>query len=173
MNLSFLPVGNWVDVIVIIFLIRGGYIGLQRGFSIELFKVLGAVATCVLSLLYYGHLGKWLATSSFLSLQVANFLSFLILFFLLLLVFRTVRVLLFKVLHLELLGEIEKWGGLILGLGRSLVFASLFLFALTLLPFEYIKESVEQESFSGAELKEMGPRMLEFIVRFKPETEGE
>jgi len=39
MNLNFLPQTNWVDIIVVIFLIRGGYIGLSKGFSVELFKI--------------------------------------------------------------------------------------------------------------------------------------
>ena len=168
MDLTFLPVINWVDLIVIIFLIRGGYIGLSRGFSVELFKVLGAIASSVLSLLYYNKLGLWLSSHSFLSLEVADFLSFVILFFTLLFIFKAVRVLLFRILHLELFCGLERWGGLILGIGRSIVFASLFLFTLTLLPVTYLKQSVENESFSGPYLKDVAPQVVKFIVRFKP-----
>ena len=171
MTLDFIPETNWVDIIVVIFLIRGGYIGLTRGFSVELFKILGAIGTCVLTLLYYKQLGTWLVSHSFLSLQIADFLSFLILLFALLIIFRALRVLIFKVLHLELFYGLEKWGGLVLGLGRSIVFASLFLFVLALLPVEYIKESVEAKSFSGPYLKEVAPKVLGFIVRFKPKEE--
>jgi membrane protein required for colicin V production len=171
MNLDFLPETNWVDIIVVIFLIRGGYIGYNLGFSVELFKLLGAVVATVLSLIYYADIGNWLTSHSFLSLQVANFISFLALFFSLLLVFKLVRTLLFRILHLELFGGLERWGGFTLGLGRSLIFASLFVFALTLLPVTYLKESVEEKSLSGAYLKELAPKVVDFIVMFRPKEE--
>jgi len=168
MDLSFLPETNWVDIIVVILLIRGGYIGLSRGFSVELFKTLGAIAACVLSLLYYQGLAEWLASHSFLSLQTARVISFLILVFLLVLTFNVVRILIFKILHIELFYGLEKWGGLGLGLARSIVYTSLFLFVLTLFPLAYFKQSVEENSFSGPYLKKVAPKVLEFIVKFRP-----
>lgn len=163
-----LPEANWVDLIVIIFLIRGCYIGFEAGFSVELFKSLGTVAATVITLLYYAWLGEWLASNSFLSHQAANSISCLMLFFSLLFVFKVVRNLLFKILHLELFGALERWGGFFLGLVRSAIFASLFVFVLALMPFEYIKESVEKNSFSGPHLKKVGPRIMDFIIMFRP-----
>lgn len=171
MNLSFIPETNWVDIIVVIFLIRGGYIGLGQGFSVELFKTLGAITATVASLLYYERVGEWLSSHSFLSLQIAEIISFLALFFSLLIVFKLVRTFLFKVLHFQLIGSnLERWGGFSLGLLRSVVFASLFCVMLTLIPVEYFKKSVEQRSFSGPYLKQVVPKVLEFIVMFKPKT---
>ncbi|NQS99715.1 MAG: CvpA family protein [Candidatus Omnitrophica bacterium] len=172
MKLSFLPETNWVDIIIVIFLIRGGYIGLIQGFSVELFKTLGAIAATVVSLLYYVRVGGWLAAHSFLSPQAAKIIIFLIFFFLLLFVFRLIRVLLFKVLHLELLNSnLEKWVGLVLGLGRAVIFASFFVIALTLIPVNYLNKSAEEKSFSGPYLKEVAPRVMKFIVMFKPDSE--
>jgi len=168
MNFAFLPQINWVDIIVVIFLIRGGYIGLSQGFSVELFKILGTVAACVLSFLYYAKAAAWLACHSFLSPQVVNPISFLVLFFSLLIAFKMGRILLFRILHLELFGSLERWGGLTLGLARSLIFASLFLFVLTLLPVKYFQESVEEKSFSGSYIKKVAPKVLDFVVQFKP-----
>ncbi len=170
MNLNFLPQINWVDIIVAIFLIRGGYVGLNQGFSIELFKVLGTVAACVVSLSYYVKAAGWLASHSFLSPQAVNPISFVVLFFSVLIAFRILIIFLFRILHLGLFGALEKWGGLALGLTRSLIFASLFLFVLTLLPVEYFKESVEEKSFSGAYLKEIAPGVLDFVIQFKPKA---
>ena len=173
MNLNFLPETNWVDIIVIIFLIRGGYIGLTQGLSVELFKTLGAVGACVVTLLYYNRLGQYLSSHSFLSLQIAGFLAFLVLIFSLLFIFRTIRVLVCKVLNLQLFYGLEKWGGLGLGLARSIIFASLFLFVLALIPVQYIKESVEVKSLSGPYLKQVAPKVLDFIVMFRPKPEDE
>lgn len=168
MDLSFLPEINWVDIIVVTFLIRGCYIGLNQGFSVELFKTLGAIAATVLAFLYYANLGEWLKLHSFLSIQVASIISFSVLVFSLLIAFKAVRILLFSILHIELFGSLERWGGFTLGLVRGLVFASLFLFALTLLPGTYFKQSVEERSFSGPYLKEIAPKVVDFIVMFKP-----
>jgi len=173
MNLDFLPQTNWVDIIVIILLIRGGYIGLNQGFSVELFKVVGAVGVTVFSLLYYNKLGLWLSSHSFLPLQIAEFFSFLVLILALLFIFKLIRVLLFKILHLELFYGVERWGGFTLGLARSVIFTSLLLFALTLLPSEYIRGSVQDKSLFGPYLKEVAPKALNFIVRFKPKSEEE
>ena len=76
----------------------------------------------------------------------------------------------FRILHLGLFGALEKWGGFTLGLTRSLIFVSLFLFVLTLLPVEYFKKSVEERSFSGAYLKEIAPGVLDFVIQFKPKA---
>ena len=173
MDLSFLPKINWVDVIVVIFLIRGSYIGLRQGFSVELFKIFGAIAAGTVSLLYYSELGRWIASHSFLSAQIADFLSFLILFFVLLLAVKIIRIFLFKILHLQLFYGLEKIGGVALGLGRSVIFVSLFLFGLNLLPVEYIQKSIEEKSLSGPYVKKAAPEILNFIVRFKPENGGE
>lgn len=172
MNLDFLLEMNWVDLIVVIFLVRGGYVGFSQGFSVEIFKTAGMIAASVLSLLHYSRVGASLSSCSFLPIQIANFISFLAIFFALLIVFKIVRVVLFKLLHLELFGGLQMWGGLILGLARSLIFASLFLFALTMLPVEYFRESIEEKSFSGAYLKGIVPRILDFIVMFSPKDIG-
>lgn len=144
---------------------------MERGLSIEVFKTVAAVAACVVSIIYYSELGEFLSAHSFLSLQVAQFLAFSIIFFSLLFIFKVVRVLLFKVLRLELLPSWEKWGGLTLGLARSAVFASLFLFGLTLLPVNYLKESVQERSFSGPHLIKVAPKVADFIGMFKPKKE--
>jgi len=144
---------------------------LERGLSIEVFKTVAAVAACVAALNFYESLGQLLASHSFLTPQVAQFLTFSIILFSLLFVFRLVRILLFRILRLELLPGWEKWGGLTLGLGRSIVFASLFIFGLTLLSVDYLKVSVEERSLSGPHLIKVAPKVADFIGMFKPKKE--
>ncbi len=168
MNLSYLPRINWIDIIVVISLFRGGYIGLVRGFSVELFKLIGMVATAILTVLYYESLSLFLASHSFLPLEAANVVSVVFLFASLLLIFKLVRVLLFRVLHLELFGSLEKWGGCVLGFLRGFVFASLLLFVITLLPIEYAQKSIDEKSFLGPRIKQIVPQVTEFAMKFRP-----
>lgn len=168
---SFFPEINWVDIIVVAFLIRGGYIGLSRGFSVELFKIIGAIASVILSLLYYKIAGEWVAQHSFLSLPTANFLSISIIIFALLFIFRVLRILLFKVVHLELLCVfLERSGGVILGIARSIVWVSLLLFVLTLPPITYLRESVECNSLLGPYVKQVAVRLVDLVVSYNPEN---
>lgn len=153
------------------FLIRGGYIGLSRGFSVEFFKIIGAIASVVLALLFYKIAGEWVAGHSFLSLPTANFLSIICIVCVLLFVFRLLRIFLFKVLHLELLSVfLERTGGLILGIARSIIWASLFLFVLTLPPITYLRESVECNSLVGSCVKQVAVRLLELVTSYNPEN---
>ncbi len=153
------------------FLIRGGYIGLSRGFSVELFKIIGAIASVILSLLYYKIAGEWVARNSFLSLPTANFLAISVIIFALLFIFRILRILLFKVLHLELLCVfLERSGGVILGVARSLIWASLLLFVLTLPPITYLRESVEARSLVGPYVKQISAKIVELVVNYNPEN---
>lgn len=173
MDLSLLPEANWLDIIVLIFLVRGAYIGLSRGLSAELSKLLGVILTVVFSLAFYDILGGWLASSSFLSLQVANFISFLVLVLIFAMLSRIVRVFLFNILHLELFGGLEKWGGFILGIGRSLILGSLFLYAITLVPISYFRESVQEKSLFAPYLTGLAPKIVNVIFMFKPQMPEE
>ena len=166
--MTFLPQTNWVDIIVVIFLIRGGYIGLHQGFSVELFKTLGAVVATVVAFLCYAQIGEWVASRSILTPQVLSPVVFLVLLFSLLMIFKMLRIFLFRVLHLGLYGRLEQWGGLTLGLARSAIFASLFLFVLSLIPVQYFQQSVQERSFSGAYLIKVAPKVLDFVVQFEP-----
>lgn len=170
--ISFLPAINWVDIVVLAFLIRGGYIGLSRGFSVEFFKIIGAIVSVVLALLYYKIAGEWVADHSFLSLPTANFLSIICIVCALLFIFRLLRIFLFKVLHLEFLSVfLERSGGLILGIARSIIWASLFLFVLTLPPITYLRESVECNSFVGPCVKQVAVRLLDLVHSYIPENQ--
>ena len=162
-----MPNTNWVDIVVVIFLFRGGYIGLYQGFAAEIFKILGAIVACVASLSSYQIPGEWLNANSFLSAHTANIISFIFILFSILFLFRLIRIFLFRVLHIEIFGRLENWAGLILGLGRGLVLASLFIFALSLLPCEYLTQTIEA-SFSGARIKNVAPLIKDFIVKFQP-----
>jgi hypothetical protein len=73
-------------------------------------------------------------------------------------------------MHFELFGGWERWGGCILGIAHSIIYISLFLFGLTLLPFTYVRESVQEKSFSASYIKEVAPKISEFIIQFKPKS---
>ena len=60
MVIEFLKGLNWVDVFVVILLIRITYIAVKTGLSVEVFKSLGTVCAVYLALHYYINSGKFL-----------------------------------------------------------------------------------------------------------------
>ncbi len=74
---------NWVDVFVIIALMRIGYVAFETGFTIELFKLLGTLFAIYLSMHYFTVVSDTLirrqATTEKIPLQFTDFVSFLVL----------------------------------------------------------------------------------------------
>lgn len=141
---------NWVDVGVLILLLRIGYIALKNGLAHEVFKLFATVTAAYISLHYYGILAaavrgrlnlkgggpEHLELFIFLALSV---LAFIIFFFL--------RKILSKALKVEIIPVLDKWGSFIFGLARGLLAASLLLFLLRLSDAPVLSKEL-RESYS-------------------------
>jgi membrane protein required for colicin V production len=134
---------NWVDLFVIIVLIRTTYIGLAKGFFGEIFKSLGVLAAVVLSLKYYQELALFFAKSPVLEPAKAEILAFFLLTLFSLLVFKILRLIFTRLVKVEAVEGIERYGGLVLGFLRGLVLSGLIITFLYLLSIKYLKESIE------------------------------
>lgn len=145
---------NWVDIAVIILLVRISYVALQNGLFLESFKLLGTILAVYLSLHYYNFLGGFLADRigiKAISLEFLSFLSFIILMFAGYLFFKILRELFAKFIKMEPTAGLDKWGGFILGVLRGFLLVSLVIFMLAVSPAAYFKNSVKN-SFSGQDL---------------------
>ncbi len=71
--------GNWVDILIIIFLLSYVVTGFGRGFLINLIDLLGSVIAFLLALKLYAPLASLLTTHFSLTLSIANAVSFVIL----------------------------------------------------------------------------------------------
>lgn len=145
---------NWVDIVVIILLIRISYIALQSGLFLESFKLLGTILALYLSLHYYSVLGSFLANRmgiKTLSPLALNFISFIVLMIAGYLIFKILRELFAKFIKLEPTAGLDKWGGLILGVIRGFLSVSLVIFMLAASHAGYFRKSVKG-SFSGKDL---------------------
>ncbi|MBA2123498.1 hypothetical protein B9J78_00905 [bacterium Unc6] len=139
---------NWVDVLVIILLIRAGFVGWTKGLTLEFFKFIGIVVTMFVSLRFYDNLSSWTQTRFLIPETYGDFIWFIILAATCILTIKLASIFLEKVVQLKFSASIEKPGGLSLGILRGILGTSLIIFAITLIHLEYLRTSVER-SFLG------------------------
>jgi len=162
---------NWVDVFVLILLIRGAYVGLKHGFLSEILRILGIITALFVSIRYYSNLAQFLTTQVFfskLSLPVNRVISFVCLLLAVILMFKLGRFIAQSVMQLKVTGPHGKTGGVICGFIRGGIIASLILFTLNLLPSDYLKKSISENSWSGSRLIKMGSVIYHAIIEFSP-----
>ncbi|MDD5552981.1 MAG: CvpA family protein [Candidatus Omnitrophica bacterium] len=147
-----------MDIFFLIIFIRVAYVALKNGFPAELFKLLGTLFAIYLSLHYYvdlsdyltgqvkiNFLPEYLALFSFAALALFGYFSFAFL-----------GRLLSRFMQMEAAPKLNKWGGLILGLARSFLLASLIIFSFVVIPLGYFKHSV-RDSYYGKRLLAIAP----------------
>lgn len=149
---------NWIDIVVVILLMRMGYIALKNGLPSELFKFLGTVSSIYLSLHYYSSWSAILKerTLKNMPLEFLNFFSFLVLVFLGYLIFVILRKLVLKLITVEPVEKLNQWGGFVLGIIRAGLMISLLIFILVISNINYLKNSVE-DSYLGKRIFNIAP----------------
>jgi uncharacterized membrane protein required for colicin V production len=150
---------NWLDIFVIILIFRICYIAFKSGFINELFKLSGTILAIYLSLHYYTSLSEALVKNSVfirenIPVEMSDFLVFLFFACSGYLLFVLLRLAVQKWIKVEATALLNKWGGFILGLGRSLLLAGLVIFALSVSSIGYFQRSVKL-SFSGPDLRKI------------------
>lgn len=160
---------NWVDIFVVILLIRTSYIGARTGLSVELFKLIGILVGLYLAMRFYSNLGGWITSKIALPTELADGLSFLILIFASIISLKYVGVILSKVVKLTFAERFDKWGGFISGLLRGAVLLSLIFMFLGILQIDYFTKSIEERSLTGPYIKRITPQAYRVIAKTVPE----
>jgi len=160
---------NWVDVLVAILVIRITYVSFQEGFTHEVFPLVGSIIVIVSSLYYYVSFGNLISQTLFnLPLQLADFLSFLILALVTSLVVKLISALLNKIVTMQWHPMIEKFGGIVLGIARASIVASLVLTVLALTPLPYLQRSIRDKSITGVYFLRVGPNIYSKVAALLP-----
>lgn len=167
---------NWIDIFVIILLIRICYIAAELGLFIEIFKFLGMLASIYLSLHYYGQLSDLIQNTISIKeipADIFNLLSVIILALLGYLVFALFRKIFSKLVKMETLDNLNRWGGVVLGVIRGFLFASLIICIFVISGSEYLNKSVIN-SYSGKRIFKIAPAAYTvlwngFFSKFMPQ----
>ncbi len=146
---------NWVDIFVLIVVLRICYVSVKSGFPAEIFKLCGTLTALYVALHYYAPLADYLnglfSLGGRVSSEFQRFVIFLVLAGAGYGIFVLLRNIFSHFIKMEALSALNKWGGLVLGLVRSALSVSLILFIMTISSIGYLKTSVEN-SYLGTKL---------------------
>lgn len=141
---------NWVDVLIVIICIRISYVSFRDGLSHEIFPLIGAIVTLVLTMHYYKCLSLVLSGSmAHLPVEISNFISFTVLALGLGFIFKIIRSVLDKIIKVTWHPVLDRFGGLIFGLVRSVIVVGIVLAIIVLMPVPYLQRSVKDKSLIG------------------------
>jgi len=160
MLLNMLKQLNWLDVCILLIIIRVIYIAIKGGFTTELFKFLGVICAIYLSMHYNVVLADFIRGKTPVEEKVPlAFLDFLVFLALAVsgnFIFVLLRNAVNNLIKIEAVSTLNKWGGLVLGGFRSVLLVSLLLFALVISSIPYLKKSVKNSY--------LGPRFFSAAV---------
>lgn len=163
---------NWVDVFVVILLIRTSYVGARTGLSTELFKIIGILLGLYLGIRFYAALGASINSKISLPPELADGLSFLILILLSIISLKLVGMGLTKVVKLTFADKVDKWGGFIFGLLRGSIILSLIFMFSGIIQIDYFTKSIEERSLTGPFFQKVAPFTYQVITKTAPEELG-
>lgn len=160
---------NWVDVLVVILMLRMSYVAFQEGLSHVIFPTIAVLLVIIISLHYYQKIGSILSQNLVnIPIEVSNFLSFFTLAIIISLIFKLLRVILEKIIRVEWHPFIERFGGLIVGIVRASLIVSLVLTAIVLVPIRYFQWSIRDRSVAGMHFLRIGPNVYDKVSAFLP-----
>jgi uncharacterized membrane protein required for colicin V production len=156
---------NWIDILVLILLVRITVIAAKVGLVAEFFKLLGTIAAICLALHYYTSLSTYLRNLSGIKNLSLGFLDLVVLLILALAgyaSFAVLRILLSRLINMEPVPNLNKYGGLALGVMRSFLFISLMICIFLVSGAGYLKRSVGN-SASGRYIFKVAPASYSFL----------
>lgn len=160
---------NWVDIIVIIILLRTSYASFQNGLTHEIFSLLGLVLNITISLHCYSKIGTSISRNLVgIPLHISKFICFIILMLIIWIAFRFFRIFLSRVIRIEWSPFIESTFGMVVGVARASLVASLVLIVIALTPVPYMQWSLRDRSLTGLFFLRIGPTIYEKLVRILP-----
>lgn len=160
---------NWVDILILIVMLRTSYLSFQRGLSHEIFPLFGSIVMISLALRYYTTLSD-IAARYVLKLpqDILNLLAFVAILSALGVVCKLTGALLDSIFKMTWHPFIEKFGGLLIGVIKASVVTSMVLIVLSLVPLSYLQHSVRDKSLMGMRFLKIGPNIYEQVSCFLP-----
>jgi len=144
---------NWIDIVIIIIALRALYIGLKRGFVSEIFHLFAVLAAIFVIFHYYPLCSKFLESKIFFKLGIAKAVAFVAIWVAVALVAKFVRDGVNMLFKIEAKSFIDKFGGLIVAVGRAALVCSLLLCFFMVTETEYLSRNIQGSYFSSNVIK--------------------
>ncbi len=150
---------NWVDVLIIAIIVRALYVGIKRGFIIEIFKGLGTLFALYITLHYCSGLAQFLHQKMNLPTGM-EIMTYGFLWGTITLVAKLVRDTMLMLVHVEPQGLLNKVGSGALALLRGVLLASLTLVYFEVAQSESLRTYVSK-SLLGTSITRVAPHLYE------------
>ena len=132
---------NWIDVAMLILLIRVIFIGAKTGFVTELFKFLGVLTALFIGLHYYLALSVFVAKKTNWHVEILEWVFFILLVCLMVLVVKFLRDGFFMIFKFETThAGVNQWGAGLFSIVRALFLASLIMYGILLMGIEPLQK---------------------------------
>ncbi|MED4203126.1 CvpA family protein [Neobacillus mesonae] len=155
-----------LDLAIIIFLVIGFFVGLKRGFILQLVHLTSFIIAYVVAYLYYGELApkltlwipyptfgddptlKILTGSSDMETAFYRAIAFVIIFIAVKIVLQIIGSMLDFIAHLPVLKQLNIWAGGILGFLEVYLIIFIVLYIAALIPIEHFQTLLDQSSLA-------------------------
>ncbi|GIN86824.1 membrane protein [Heyndrickxia sporothermodurans] len=160
-----------VSLIILLILIAGFFVGLKRGFILQLIHITGFIIAFIVAYMYFKdlapHLKLWIPYPAFdenksikmlldgLNLEEAYYraIAFAILFFAVKIILHIIGTSLDFVARIPVLKQLNIWAGGILGFLEVYLIVFIVLYFGALLPIESIQDTLDQSSIAKGIIK--------------------
>ena len=143
---------NWIDVLMVVIVVRIIFIGLKAGFIAEAFKFLGTIFSVFIILHYYLVVGGAFPEKLNFSKPFAYAISFSLLWALVTFIFKLIRDGLLLIFSIETQKQVDRWGGGVLSSARALMVCGLVFYLFILIgvgsPQRMAKSSISRRCFA-------------------------
>jgi uncharacterized membrane protein required for colicin V production len=146
---NFLEQFNWVDLIVLVFLIRGIYQGAKNGLVLEFFSLGGWSAATFLSFKFYKKIARILHQRTEIPLAIDELLTFAAIIIATIVVTRIIGDILKHVIKIKIIERLNRTGGAFLGFIKSALVLSVLFYTLSITSIPYLEKSIKEKSLSG------------------------
>jgi len=169
---QYLPDLNWVDIFIIILLVRTCYTGYARGIGYEAITLLGIIGSAILTVHNYEYLGSFFKKELNLPVGFSNLISFIMLGTGAFYVFRLVRDSIYRFFRFEISPAVERFGGLALGFIRGALMVSLILLGMLLVQRPQLSAAIKYKSYSGPMFLKVIPVAYDYAIDLFPRYES-
>lgn len=169
--IDFLSRVNWVDLLVTLLVLRTAHLGWRVGLTQESVRVVGMVAAAVVAIHWYGTLGEAIAYYVNLPQGLLSVLAYAALAFGAVIVTGVARFAVERVVKFKFATAWERPGGLVLGLIRGTIMASLILAGGLLTHLGYLERVITEEGYTGPALLRVAPAIHQAAAGVLPESQ--
>jgi len=142
---------NYIDILIIIFLIIFAIIGIRRGFFSELLTLVGFGLSLLISFIFYSQLGQIIYNKFQVLIGISNLIAFLIIFSLFQALWAFISSLIYKIIlpKIKSIRKIERVFGAVVGILDGTIILCLILTLLLIIPFSpQIKSDFSSSKFA-------------------------